>query len=356
MSDASVTSEGLMAGLRRALVATNHPSAHAPMQALGDKGLAHLHVRLEGTGCLARIPKQSQLGLDPASNLAYQRSCFSRAADSGHTPRLAGVLPPGPNLPRGALLVEEIAGRPAALPGDLPALAAALAALHRLPVPQSDCRAPLLNPEDPLRFLWREISGQALHLASVPWQASTRLTVEAALQELAEAVASPGRPQVHLIAFDAHPGNFLVRSDGSAVLVDLEKCRYGYPGLDLAHATLYTSTTWDPASWAELRLDDVLDFYAEWATHVDPLAAAAARPWHAALRQAMWLWSLTWCAKWRELSSRAADPDFEGEDWSASRSSDALVRHVRGRVDHYLSSEVIQAVRKEIDSVREAFA
>ena len=30
-----------------------------------------------------------------------------------------------------------------------------------------------------------------------------------------------------------------------AYLVDLEKCRYSYPSFDLAHATLYTSTTWD---------------------------------------------------------------------------------------------------------------
>jgi hypothetical protein len=30
-----------------------------------------------------------------------------------------------------------------------------------------------------------------------------------------------------------------------------------------------------------------------------------ARPWHGPLRRAMWLWSLTWCAKWRVLSACA---------------------------------------------------
>jgi hypothetical protein len=37
----------------------------------------------------------------------------------------------------------------------------------------------------------------------------------------------------------------LITATGKAVLVDLEKLRYSYPPLDLAHATRYTSTTWD---------------------------------------------------------------------------------------------------------------
>ena len=42
----------------------------------------------------------------------------------------------------------------------------------------------------------------------------------------------------------------MMRVDGCAVLVDLEKCRYSYAQPDLAHATRYTSTTWDAASSA----------------------------------------------------------------------------------------------------------
>ena len=144
--------------LRSALQAAGHPAADQPLVPLPDKGLAHDHVRLQGTAWLARIPKQSQLGLAARDNLDYQRACFERAAASAHTPALHGVLPPSEQLPRGALLVQAIEGRPARLPHDLPALAAALAAMHALPLPEAAARAPLLNAADPLRALAHEIA------------------------------------------------------------------------------------------------------------------------------------------------------------------------------------------------------
>src|SRR5690606_23506785 len=144
--------------------------------------------------------------------------------------------------------------------------------------------------------------------------------------------------------FDGHPGNFIVRADGRAILVDLEKCRYSYSGLDLAHATLYTSTTWDPDSHAVLTLPQVLRVYATWGEAVGESVASAARPWHLPLRRAMWLWWIAWCAKWRGLSGRAATHGADGEDWSASLSDAALVSHVRERVDHYLCADVVQGV------------
>jgi rSAM/selenodomain-associated transferase 2 len=70
---------------------------------------------------------------------------------------------------------------------------------------------------------------------------------------------------VTLVAFDAHPGNFIVREDGRAMLVDLEKCRYSHPGLDLAHATLYTSTTWDVDGRCALTPAQVAGCYRAWA-------------------------------------------------------------------------------------------
>jgi thiamine kinase-like enzyme len=150
--------------------------------------------------------------------------------------------------------------------------------------------------------------------------------------------AGAARPATCLISFDAHPGNFLIRADGSAVLVDLEKGRYGAPSLDLAHATLYTSTTWDVESAAELSVAEIAGFYAAWALVAGVPAAAA---WHGALRRAMWLWSVTWCAKWRVLSAAPQRAGADGEDWSAAASDDALIAHVRERVDHYLSPGIV---------------
>lgn len=334
--------------LRAALIAACHPAADRPLVPLPDKGLAHDHVRLQGTGWLARLPKQSQLGLAAQDNLDYQRACFERAAPSGHTPTLHGVLMPSTHLPRGALLVQDIEGRPARLPNDLSALAKALAALHALPLPEVAARAPLLDTIDPLRALVQEIDTQAVHLPRAGLGARVLAAVELERDRLQIAVHSAARPARCLIAFDAHPGNFIVQADGSAVLVDLEKCRYAHPGLDLAHATLYTSTTWDVDTQAVLTVDEVLGFYAAWAEAVGPLSADA-QPWHGPLRRAMWLWSITWCAKWRVLSGGSARAGADGEDWSSERSEQALVVHVRDRVDHYLSALVVDEVRDGFD-------
>ena len=136
----------LVDGLRDALRAARSPWADASIEPLPDSGLAHAHLRLAGTGVLARVPKQSQMDLPALANLDYQAACFTRAAAGGHAPRLLGVLPPSAGLPRGALLVEEIVGRPARLPQDLPAIVDALAVMHSLPLPEAAQRAPLLDP------------------------------------------------------------------------------------------------------------------------------------------------------------------------------------------------------------------
>jgi thiamine kinase-like enzyme len=345
----------LCQALRLAL--RGHPAwAHAPLEPLPDKGLAHFHIRLAGTGVLARIPKQSQVGLPPELNLRHQQACFERAGASGHTPRLLGVLPASAHLPRGALLVTEILGRPAALPADLQAIAQALAALHALPLPPAAARAPLGDGPDPLRDLLAEVLAQAQHAAAARLEAESQRLLDAELDALRQLVQRPDRPQRRFIAFDAHPGNFLLRAAGDAVLVDLEKCRYSYPGLDLAHTTLYTSTTWDAAAQAVLSLEQVAGFYANWEHTAGPAIAAVVRPWHVPLRQSMWLWSLTWCCKWRALADQPARDPEAGEDWSAEHSDAALVRHVRERVDHYLSPAVIVRVRDELRGLQRAFA
>ena len=343
----------MIEALRRALIAARSPLADAPMQLLADKGLAHAHVRLNvrinGTGVLARLPKQSQLGLSAPEHLRYEAACFERAAPSGHTPRLHGVLAPSLHLPRGGLLVEEIIGRTARLPADLPAIAQTLAAMHALPMPPHAKRPPLLDPADALLALRDEIAAQALHLDAAALHAEARGAIDTELHRLDALCSNAARPAARLIAFDAHPGNFLVDDSGRAVLVDLEKARYGAPPLDLAHATLYTSTTWDLASSAVLNLDELLLAYGAWREACRDAAAFDA--WLVPLRRAMWLWSVSWCAKWRVLSAREALNGADGEDWSAERSDAALVRHVRDRVDHYLSPEIVHRVCAEADEL-----
>ncbi|MFP4263844.1 MAG: phosphotransferase family protein [Halomonas sp.] len=342
--------DSLQEALTRALAEAGQERQVVALRPMADTGLAHHHVWLErdGEDWVARLPKQSQMDLAPRDNLAYQAACFARAAEGGHAPALHGVLPPSAALPRGGLLVEAVRGRPARLPEDLPAIAEALAALHALPVPDPAARPPLRAPADPWHAMRDEIATQAEHLADAGLPADMISTIRAELAALPTRLG--GDATTRLISFDAHPGNFLIRDDGRAVLVDLEKCRYGLPGFDLAHASLYTSTTWDPGSHAVLELPELVDFHRRWMGRTGLRAVESLL----ACRRAMWLWSLTWCAKWRASQARARDAQARGEDWSAELSDAALVAHVRDRVDHYLSLAAIDHVRREFDALATA--
>lgn len=339
----------LIDALRQALVSARRPEATAELQPLADSGLAHWHLRLVGSGLLARIPKQSQLGLDAAAHLAYEAACFERAAASGHTPGLVAVLPPSAALPRGALLVHEVYGRPLRLPQDLPALVQALAALHALPLPAAPARAPLEDPADALADLAHEVDTQAGHLHAAGLHPDSHARIDAERQRLRTLLAQGARPARRFTAFDAHPGNFIVDTQGRAWLVDLEKARYGAAAADLAHATQYTSTTWDLASHAVLDDVQVLAASQAW---LQALGDPGEQAWVVPLRRAMALWSLTWCAKWRVQSGRGRG---EGaEDWSAELSEAALVAHVHERVDHYLSPAIVARVFDGADTLAQA--
>ena len=349
-----LSAELLLASLATALREAGSALADCPLEPMADKGLAHHHVRIVGSGTLARLPKQSQMGLAAQHNLDYQAACFSRAHASGATPALHGLLPPSAALPRGGLLVEEIVGRTARLPDDLPAIARALAAIHALPLPPSQERAPLLDDADPLLALSQEIDAQAVHLAGAGLAATSLDLIERQRVSLRQRLDATQRPSRRLISFDAHPGNFVIRPDGSAVLVDLEKARYSHPPLDLAHATLYTSTTWDLEVYAELSVDQVAATYATWAAHAALGAQDVA--WFVPLRAAMWLWSVTWCAKWRALAPADAQANADGQDWSHRHSEAPLIAHVRDRVDHYLSAAVIAQIAREFAELESRLA
>ncbi|MBS9402854.1 phosphotransferase [Halomonas sp. TRM85114] len=341
--------------LAMALARAGHDAEIRALHPMADTGLAHHHVWLarEQIDWVARLPKQSQMRLDPAANLDYQAACFERASQGGHAPSLHGILPPGPALPRGGLLVSAIRGHQARLPDDLPAIAEALASFHVLDVPGAEARPPLLSPADPWVAMLGEVRDQASFLDQAELAIVAYRLIEAELDALPERLPPGPDAEPRLISFDAHPGNFLITESGRAVLVDLEKCRYGLPGFDLAHASLYTSTTWDIHSRAVLTAAEVAAFYRHWIAASGFAGDAATL---LACRRAMWLWSLTWCAKWRVSHLRAQDAHARGEDWSTELSDKALIAHVRNRVDHYLSVAAIEHVREEFRALASALA
>ena len=331
-------------GVRAALAARLSVDGET-LQPLADTGLAHDHIVIGETGTLARIPKQSQLDLRADENLEYQAACFARASASGHVPRLHEVLMPDAALPMGALIVDQIKGRPLRLPDDLDAMADCLAAIHALPL--DDDRAPLKNPPDTLADTFTEILLQSAFIARAGLHPESEAQIRVELQAAGRTLAQADRPLTTLIAFDAHPGNYLMDEAGRAILVDLEKARYGAPGFDLAHASLYTSTTWDLESRAVLSQDQVAGFHNAWLSAVPDELAAATTPWLMPLRQMMWLWSVTWCTKWKVQSLEDAGHSPSTENWSAELSDDALIAHVADRVHDYLDPETIAQVRMD---------
>ncbi|MGY4876977.1 aminoglycoside phosphotransferase family protein [Vreelandella aquamarina] len=322
--------------------------AYQSLSPMADTGLAHDHVWLhrDDGDWVARLPKQSQMNLAPAENLAYEAACYERASQGEHVPRLHGILPVSEALPRGGLLVDAIEGRPAQLPEDLSRIAETLASLHRLPLPEHT--APLLAPQDPWQAMHEEIGRQAEWLEKADLSAEVVARIRAELDALPVTLLDAQRC---LISFDTHPGNFLITPQGRAVLVDLEKCRYSLPGIDLAHTSLYTSTTWDLNSQASLSLEQVAGFYQHWQAGMSESPSAETL---VACRRATWLWSLTWCAKWRAQHLNQQDAERRGEDWSAELTDAAVIAHVRDRVEHYLSPMVIEQVHNELQCLKTA--
>ena len=323
----------------------------AELQPMAVKGLAHEHFRIGTRGWVLRVPKQSQFALSAADNLAYQAACFERVSESGHAPALGAVLPANAQLPMGALAVEEIVGRPPSLPQDLPALATAMARVHHLPVPDPAARPPLADHADAVAGALSEIEAQAAYLDVAELHPDARSEIAGELawaRDLAARAAGTEQP-VRLVLTDTHPGNFLIAEDGRAVIVDLEKALYGSPGTDLAHATLYSSTTWDPDTYADLSLDDLGRYYRRYLEIVGPELAERIRPWLIAMRRITFLRAITWCVMWSVEHRRAAraDPGAAARDWSADNTDPALIAHVADRVAEYLRPETLRRMRAE---------
>jgi hypothetical protein len=310
--------------------------SRARLEPMRTKGLVHAHVRIRGASSVIRAPRLSHWGFEPAAHIAYQAACFERAAASGRTPRLHGVIAPGPGVPFGALIVDEIVGRAPRVPAETAALAGTLAALHTLPVPEGDARAPIPVHDDPVAAIMAVIGAQAAFLPQAGLAPETRRAVEDELgwaRRFAAERAGAPHP-LALVGTDTHPGNFMVDAHGRAVFVDLEKTVYGQPAIDLAHASLYTSTMWDAECAAALSPAEVRAFYAQYLAAVPRGLADALRPWLEPLRRLTWLRTTTWAMRWRVLHGAEA------------RESD-LMASVHARIADYFDPATVAQIRAE---------
>ena len=325
------------------------------LQEMPGKGLAHDHISLGDSMLLLRIPRQSQLALNAQDNLQYQVTCFARMLPSGCTPACHALLPPSEELQMGALLVEQIAGRTPASGDDFQAMAKSLASIHRLDLPAAAERAPLYDQQNSLADTLSEVMSQAGYLNRGDVSPGSLSMIMEQLELARAETEALQSPPSHLISFDAHPGNFLIDRDGRAILVDLEKGRYGGAGFDLAHATLYTSTTWDTQVCTELPSGEIEKFYKKWLHEMPDESGINIQPYLIPMRRMMWLWSVTWCAKWRVESKAARRTQKHRaqntEDWATQNRPDALVKHVEERTNHYLQEDVISKLTTEFETL-----
>lgn len=316
------------------------------------KGVVHAHLRIRGRGAVLRVPRLSQFGLDPQTNLTYQSACFVHAQPSGATPAFRAAIPIGPALPYGALVVEEIVGDPPRLPDAMAAIADALAAIHVMAMPAPEARAPLAVHDDPVSGMLGFIDPQAAYLPDAGIDPDSARQIAEELDWARRFAAEvEGRAQpLSLVGTDTHPGNFLIERSGRAVFVDLEKALYGSPAADLAHASIYTSTMWEADSAAVLERDAVAAFYARYLDVVPAALADGMRPWLAPMRRLVWLRTTTWCARWRVEAAKPAGAERGGGHtsvWSADRLAPALAQAVRARTDDYFDPETIARIRAE---------
>ncbi|MBI1246027.1 MAG: hypothetical protein GC202_13575 [Alphaproteobacteria bacterium] len=304
---------------------------------LERKGLAHVHFRVRDGRAIVRVPVSTYGTLDPAQSLAREAECFARAQLSDATPRLLGVLPVSAELPYGALVVDDIPGAAPRLPAELPTMATALAAIHKLKLPPPEQRAPIDTPADPLGDVVAVIDAnlKLVDRANLDPKVKLALGHEIAwardfAQTNAKKVASMTRA---LCVVDAHPGNFVAAPGARAYAVDLEKCVYGLPGLDVVHAIILPSTSWDPDCAATLDSGQIDGFFRLWANRIgDPIAretAAILRPF----RRLVWLRTTSVFLRFKvEGQHKALDP----------RPAD----HAQRAIDAALDPATIAAQRK----------
>ncbi|WP_295144141.1 aminoglycoside phosphotransferase family protein [uncultured Reyranella sp.] len=315
-------------------------------EALPATGTAHGHVRLKD-GRLARIAYAYEDDPTAGARLHQQAEAFRHLAPAGRTPRLHEVIEPRPGLPGGALIVDFIEGRAPRLPDELDAMADTLARLHSLPLPGAGARIPHQN--NPFRTTLDVVEeGVRRFLDKAVADPGARAEIVEEL-ELMRTMAKTlvDRPQPLSIALaDTHPGNFIVDRAGIAWFVDLEKVHVGSPAIDLAHATLPTSTVWHPDVGKVLSLAEVEGFYESYLKRIGKIRAAELQPWLQPMRRLTWLRTTMFMARWKVQTEAPRDPS-DPSQWSDAGLSPAMRDHLRSRIALSFKRETIRAIRAE---------
>jgi len=308
-------------------------------------GTAHGHVRL-ADGTLARVAYAHEGDASAAGRLQAQAAAFRHLEPAGRTPRLHDVIEPRAGLPGGALIVDFIDGRAPRLPDELELMADTLARIHDLPLPPAS--APIPRQANPFLATLEAIELNALRFLdkAVPDSGARAEIAEElrAMRGMALALGRRTQPLTVALA-DTHPGNFIV-AHGIAWFVDLEKVHVGSPAIDLAHATLPTSTLWHPDVGTLLTRAEVERFHESYLGRIAPRSAEGLRPWLIPMRRLTWLRTTLFMARWRVETRSPRDPSNPTQ-WSDAGLDPKMKRHIDDRIDYCFARENIRTMRKE---------
>jgi aminoglycoside phosphotransferase (APT) family kinase protein len=314
------------------------------LQPLPATGTAHGHLRLPG-GLLARVAYAQEGDPTALPRLVGQAAAFRHLAPAGRTPGLHDVIEPRPDLPGGALIVDFIEGRAPRLPDELAAMADTLVRIHALPT----VRAAIPRQTNPFVETLEAIEHNAMRFLdqAVPDSgARAEIAEELRLMRgMALAVGRRAQPLTVALA-DTHPGNFIVDRAGTAWFVDLEKAHVGSPAIDLAHATLATSTLWHPDVGRVLSPVEVKGFYDLYLERVGTAQAALLAPWLSPMRRLTWLRTTLFMARWRVQTRNPRDPS-DPTQWSDAGLEPAMKVHIDACIDRCFQRETIQSIRAE---------
>ena len=309
-------------------------------------GTAHGHVRLRD-GRLARIAYAHEGDAGAAGRLQAQAAAFRHLEPAGRTPRLHEILEPRGGLPGGALIIDFIEGRPPILPDELPAMAETLALIHALPLP--DAGSPIPRQANPFLETLEGIELNAMRFLdkAVPDSGARAEIADELRLVRGMALALGQRPQPLTVALaDTHPGNFIVDRNGIAWFVDLEKVHVGSPAIDLAHATLPTSTLWHPDVGKELDRADVQRFYDDYLTRIGTRKAEELRPWLRPMRRLTWLRTTLFMCRWR-FETRSPHNPFDPSQWSDAGLDHKMKHHIDRTIDRCFTRDFIRKLRGE---------
>ncbi len=287
---------------------------------LKGSGLNHDHVVLGNSGWLARVPR-GNTWMTADEYLSQQETVYSAAAASRHTPPLLTVIRPEDGLAYGALIVKRVPyQRTADFAIDYPAIAAALAAIHRTAPPPALSAPAMLG--DSQRgfidmFLAPALESPRLNSGSKALLTGALDQARDDLSHMAKVAALP----VGFIASDTHAGNFLIDRSGKAWMPDLEYATVDCPLIDISMPVCPVARQFDPLANPVWPVGTSQKFFSAWLNEFSGdrandqrRALIDARP---AMTRVVLTGSLGWLAFWDAQGRQTMRdvPDATARNW-----------------------------------------